>query len=166
MKEHLCRIRKEKNIFISSLKLDTSLFDNQTTNLDWERQTILSSFCHDSRPENWEDILVSSDQTFIKDLIVYGQKNMIKVHMFISSPFAVHYERDIETTTISFVANIGGQSLVIVCHLDYVSSFKTRHLSVSKILFTSTLKKTPIHTSNNSLRGLGKLEEDNNENVV
>ena len=113
MKEHLCRIRKEeKHIFISSLKLDTSLFDNQTTNLDWERQTILSSFCHDSRPENWEDILVSSDQTFIKDLIIYGQKNLIKVHMFISSPFAVHYERDIETTTISFVANIGGQSLV------------------------------------------------------
>ena len=113
MKEHLCRIRKEeKRIFISSLKLDTSLFDNQTTNLDWERQTILSSFCHESRPENWEDILVSSDQTFIKDLIIYGQKNLIKVHMFISSPFAVHYERDIETTTISFVANIGGQSLV------------------------------------------------------
>ena len=127
MKEHLCRIRKEeKHIFISSLKLDTSLFDNQTTNLDWERQTILSSFCHDSRPENWEDILVSSDQTFIKDLIIYGQKNLIKVHMFISSPFAVHYQRDIETTTISFVANIGGQSLVIVEKVTQSMKFASR----------------------------------------
>ena len=92
--------------------MDTRLFDSQESRTEWDRQTSVSTLCNGSQPENWEDLLVTSDQTFVRDLIVYGRENLIKVHMFLSSPFATHYERSIETTTISFVANIGGQQIL------------------------------------------------------
>ena len=93
----------------SSLQLETSLFESDDSSLEWDRQTVLSTFCHPEQPQNWEDILTSADLTFVRDLNLYGEENLIKIHLFLSSPFATHYERDIETTTISFVANIGGE---------------------------------------------------------
>ena len=95
---------------LCSLQLETDLFDSEETNLEWERQSVLAKFCHPEQPENWEDILTSADITFVRDINLYGQENLIKIHLFLSSPFATHYERDVETTTISFVANIGGES--------------------------------------------------------
>ena len=93
-----------------SLELDTSLFDSTDTDLEWERQSVLSTFCHPEKPENWEDILLSAATPFVRDINLYGAENLIKIHLFLSSPFATHYERDVETTTISFVANIGGEA--------------------------------------------------------
>ena len=98
-----------RTCYFSSLQLDTGLFDNEETDLEWERQPVLSSFCHPDQPENWEDILTAAPTPFILDVILYGQENLIKIHLFLSSPFATHYERDVETSTISFVANIGGE---------------------------------------------------------
>ena len=95
--------------WLCSLQLETDLFDSEETNLEWERQSVLASFCHPEQPENWEDILTSADITFVRDINLYGEENLIKIHLFLSSPFATHYERDVETTTISFVANIGGE---------------------------------------------------------
>ena len=97
-----------KDIFYS-LNLETSLFDDPKPNLEWDRQHIVSTFCDDNRADNWEGILENNtSEEFLADLYYYAKENLIKLHLFISSPFATEFKRSVETPRISFVANIGG----------------------------------------------------------
>ena len=58
---------------------------------------------------NWEGILENNtSEEFLLDLYYYAKENLIKLHLFISSPFATEFKRSVETPRISFVANIGG----------------------------------------------------------
>ena len=61
---------------------------------------------------NFEDILDTADKDFLEDLHLYATENLIKMHLFISTPFATEYNRYIETTRISFIANVGGWILL------------------------------------------------------
>ena len=67
------------------------------------------TFCND----NFET-LETLPQEFLDQFYKYASNNLIKLHMFISTPFATEYERDVETSRISFVANIGGKSIAIL----------------------------------------------------
>ena len=89
--------------------METSLFDDPEPDLAWDRQKIVAKFCNDDMASNWEGILEeSTSDAFLADLYFYAKENLIKLHLFISSPFATEYLRDVETPRISFVANIGG----------------------------------------------------------
>ena len=89
--------------------METSLFDDPEPDLEWDRQKIVATFCNDDMASNWEGILEeSTSDAFLADLYFYAKENLIKLHLFISSPFATEYLRDVETPRISFVANIGG----------------------------------------------------------
>ena len=94
--------------FILSLGLETSLIDDPNPDLEWERQNIVDTMCDDERPDNWEEILADTSDEFKNEMLQYAKDNLIKMHLFISSPFATEYKRYIETTRISFVANVGG----------------------------------------------------------
>ena len=92
-----------------SLNLETSLFDDPKPNLEWDRQNIVATFCDDNMASNWEGILENNtSEEFLTDLYYYAKENLIKLHLFISSPFATEFKRSVETPRISFVANIGG----------------------------------------------------------
>ena len=95
--------------FLCSLGLETSLIDNPNPDLEWERQNIVDTICDDENPENWEEILADTSDEFKNEMLQYAKDNLIKLHLFISSPFATEYLRYIETTRISFVANVGGK---------------------------------------------------------
>ena len=84
------------------------MFDDQSPNLEWSRQKIVDTFCDDNKAENWEFFLEETSDQFLEELYAYAHQNLIKLHLFISSPFATEYKRYIETTRISFVANVGG----------------------------------------------------------
>ena len=97
-----------KDLFYS-LNLETSLFDDPQTDLEWKRQDIVATFCDDNMASNWEGILEdNTSEEFLTDLYYYAKENLIKLHLFISSPFATEFKRSVETPRISFVANIGG----------------------------------------------------------
>ena len=96
--------------------METSLFDDPKPNLEWERQIIVMTFCEDNFG-SLEDL----PQEFLDQFYAYASTNLIKLHMFISTPFATEYERDVETSRISFVANIGGMYIggsLIVSSID------------------------------------------------
>ena len=93
---------------MNRLGLETSLLDDTEANLEWERQSIVRTFCDDNLASNWESILAGASQEFLADLYKYASDNMIKLHLFISTPFATEYKRYVETPRISFIANIGG----------------------------------------------------------
>ena len=93
--------------------METSLFDDPKPNLEWERQIIVMTFCEDNFG-SLEDL----PQEFLDQFYAYASTNLIKLHMFISTPFATEYERDVETSRISFVANIGGIEVVIDCFIN------------------------------------------------
>ena len=104
----------DKSILIKdafySLKLETSLFDDPNPDLEWQRQHIVATFCDDNMATNWEGILEeNTSEEFLVDLYNYAKQNLIKLHLFISSPFATEFKRSVETPRISFVANIGGK---------------------------------------------------------
>ena len=97
-----------KDLFYS-LNLETSLFDDPQPDLEWNRQHIVATFCDDNMASNWEGILENNtSEEFLLDLYYYAKENLIKLHLFISSPFATEFKRSVETPRISFVANIGG----------------------------------------------------------
>ena len=97
-----------KELFYS-LNLETSLFDDPQPDLEWNRQHIVATFCDDNMASNWEGILENNtSEEFLLDLYYYAKENLIKLHLFISSPFATEFKRSVETPRISFVANIGG----------------------------------------------------------
>ena len=89
--------------------LETSLLDTTEPQLEWERQEVVRTFCDDNLATNWEGILAEAPQSFLEDLHKYASENLIKLQLFISTPFATEYKRYIETPRISFIANIGGQ---------------------------------------------------------
>ena len=95
-----------------SLKLDTSLLDESDFNLEWSRQMIVNTYCDEDIAENWQDILDVSSKEFLDQLYLYARNNLVKMHLFISTPFAMEYKRSIETTGASFIANIGGNQKV------------------------------------------------------
>ena len=88
--------------------LETSLLDTTEPQLEWERQDVVRTFCDDNLATNWEGILAGAPQSFLDDLYKYASENLIKLQLFISTPFATEYKRYIETPRISFIANIGG----------------------------------------------------------
>jgi len=96
---------KEKFI---SLGLETSLIDDPDPDLEWKRQKVVMILCNDDTPENWEDILEDTSEEFQQELLKYAKENLIKMHLFISSPFTTEYQRYVKTTKINFVANLGG----------------------------------------------------------
>lgn len=96
---------KEKLI---SLGLETSLVDDLSPDLRWERQKVVNVMCDDDNPENWEELLADAPEEFKQALLKYAKENLIKMHLFISSPFTTAYQRYIETTKINFIANVGG----------------------------------------------------------
>ena len=100
--------------FILSLGLETSLIDDPNPDLEWERQNIVDTMCDDERPDNWEEILADTSDEFKNEMLQYAKDNLIKMHLFISSPFATEYKRYIETTRISFVANVGGNRFIFL----------------------------------------------------
>ena len=101
------------NLFIlCSLGLETSLFDNTDPHWDWDRHTVINTFCDEDAATNWEGILDDADAEYVNDLFAYAQGNLIKLHLFISTPFATEFERYTETPRINFVANIGGKLLI------------------------------------------------------
>ena len=67
--------------------------------------------CDDDNPENWEEILADTPEEFKQAILKYAKENLIKMHLFISSPFTTAYQRYIETTKINFIANVGGKSV-------------------------------------------------------
>ena len=93
-----------------SLNLNTSFIDETEFNLEGSRQNIVNTFCNEDKAENWQDILdgAGASQEFVVDLYKYAKNNLLKVHLFISSPFATEFNRSVETTLASFIANIGG----------------------------------------------------------
>ena len=102
------------NLFIlCSLGLETSLFDNTDPHWDWDRHTVINTFCDEDAATNWEGILDDADAEYVNDLFSYAQGNLIKLHLFISTPFATEFERYTETPRINFVANIGGKLLIM-----------------------------------------------------
>ena len=96
---------------IASLGLETSLIDGLSPDLLWERQKVVDIMCDDNNPENWEDILADAPEEFKQAVLKYAKENLIKMHLFISSPFTTAYQRCIETTKINFIANVGGKSV-------------------------------------------------------
>ena len=98
--------------------LETSLLDDTEPDLEWERQTVVKTFCDDTLASNWEGILSGAPQQFRDDLYKYASDNLIKLHLFISTPFATEYKRYVETPRISFIANIGGK-INKNCHKDH-----------------------------------------------
>ena len=89
--------------------LETVLFDESTPSNDLNRQQIVNTLCDDDMASNFEDILDTAPLDFLNDLYLYATENLIKMHLFISTPFATEYSRYIETTRISFIANVGGK---------------------------------------------------------
>ena len=94
---------------MNSLKLDTSLLDDSEFNLDWTRHHIVNTYCDEDKAENWQDILDGASSEFLEEVYSYASKNLVKMHLFISTPFATEFKRSIETTGASFIANIGGK---------------------------------------------------------
>ena len=84
------------------------MIDDSKYNLEWSRQTIVNTFCDEDQAENWQDIMDGASAEFLTELYTYASKNLVKMHLFISSPFATEFKRSIETTGASFIANIGG----------------------------------------------------------
>ena len=91
-----------------SLNISASFIDNQQVDLEFDRHPVLETFCAEGEEENWEDILGEVPEEFVKDINSYAKENLIKLRVFISTPFATEYTRSIETTRTSFIANIGG----------------------------------------------------------
>ena len=100
------------------------MIDDPNPDLEWERQNIVDTMCDDERPDNWEEILADTSDEFKNEMLQYAKDNLIKMHLFISSPFATEYKRYIETTRISFVANVGGNRFNF---LRFFSSIFTIH---------------------------------------
>ena len=63
------------------------------------------------KEENWEDLFDDVPDDFVENINSYAKDNLIKLRVFISTPFATEYTRSIETTRTSFIANIGGECL-------------------------------------------------------
>ena len=93
---------------LSSLNINTSLIDSPDLDLELDRQTILHTFCARDEEENWEDLFQGVPDTFVENINSYAKDNLVKLRVFISTPFATEYTRSIETTRSSFIANIGG----------------------------------------------------------
>ena len=134
------------NLFILSLGLETSLIDDPNPDLEWERQNIVDTMCDDERPDNWEEILADTSDEFKNEMLQYAKDNLIKMHLFISSPFATEYKRYIETTRISFVANVGGNRFnffeIFLLHFHHTSIVRYLSLHIShsiKILLISSI---------------------------
>ena len=101
--------------------LETSLIDSDIPNLDWSRQNVVEKFCDAKQESNWESILAESPSEFQEDFTKYASENLVKMHMFIAEPFSSEYYRYIQTSRISFIANVGGrieEKLTKVCELQ------------------------------------------------
>ena len=105
-----------------SLNISASFIDNQQVDLEFDRHPVLETFCAEGKEENWEDILGEVPEEFVRDINSYAKENLIKLRVFISTPFATEYTRSIETTRTSFIANIGGNLEVG----DILSFFSSR----------------------------------------
>ena len=70
---------------------------------------MLNTFCDREKEENWEDLFDDVPDDFVENINSYAKDNLIKLRVFISTPFATEYTRSIETTRTSFIANIGGE---------------------------------------------------------
>ena len=105
-----------------SLNISTSFIDNQLVDLEFDRHPVLESFCADGKEENWEDIFSDVPDQYVKDINSYAKENLIKLRVFISTPFATEYTRSIETTRTSFIANIGGNNVNVEGSNFYNSS--------------------------------------------
>ena len=90
------------------MNIPTSLIDSQDLDLEIDRHPVLQAFCHPDKEENWEDLFENVPDNFVEDINTYARNNLIKLRLFISTPFATEYTRSIETTRTSFIANIGG----------------------------------------------------------
>ena len=93
---------------LCSLNISTDIIDNPLVDLEFDRHPVLEGFCAEGKEENWEDLLVDVPEEYVKDINAYAKENLIKLRVFISTPFATEYTRSIETTRTSFIANIGG----------------------------------------------------------
>ena len=72
---------------------------------------MLNTYCDREKEENWEDLFDDVPDDFVENINSYAKDNLIKLRVFISTPFATEYTRSIETTRTSFIANIGGECL-------------------------------------------------------
>ena len=45
---------------------------------------------------------------FLAEMYQYMTENLIRVHIYINSPFVKQFVRAVDTTLISYIANIGG----------------------------------------------------------
>ena len=108
-----CLLDYQWNIF--SLNITASIIDNPQVDLEFDRHSVLEGFCAEGKEENWEDLFVDLPAEYVKDINSYAKDNLIKLRVFISTPFATEYTRSIETTRTSFIANIGGKSDTSFC---------------------------------------------------
>ena len=92
------------------------MIDGLSQDLLWDRQKVVDIMCDDDNPENWEEILADAPEEFKQAVLKYAKENLIKMHLFISSPFTTAYKRYIETTKINFIANVGGKSVNYLIH--------------------------------------------------
>ena len=79
--------------------------------MELDRHTVLNTYCDREKEENWEDLFDDVPDDFVENINSYAKDNLIKLRVFISTPFATEYTRSIETTRTSFIANIGGECL-------------------------------------------------------
>ena len=118
-----CLFEYQWNIF--SLNITASIIDNPQVDLEFDRHPVLEGFCAEGKEENWEDLFVDLPAEYVKDINSYAKDNLIKLRVFISTPFATEYTRSIETTRTSFIANIGGKSDTCFC-IGTTSSINVR----------------------------------------
>lgn len=90
------------------LKLDTKMLESESVDLEMFRGRLVDTFCDEDKIENWVDIVDKASPKFKSDMYSYGQKNLVRVNVFIRNPFVTSFERDVKTSPISFIANIGG----------------------------------------------------------
>ena len=112
---------------VCSLNISASFIDNQQVDLEFDRHPVLETFCADGAEENWEDIFEEVSEEYVKDINSYAKENLIKLRVFISTPFATEYTRSIEMTRTSFIANIGGEGtprLHMAMRQSYTRSFR------------------------------------------
>ena len=111
----VARLLVDHHSNVSSLNISTSFIDNPLVDLEFDRHPVLETFCAEGKAENWEDIFEEVQEEYVKDINSYAKENLIKLRVFISTPFATEYTRSIETTRTSFIANIGGEVVSSSC---------------------------------------------------
>ena len=143
----VARLLVDHHSNVSSLNISTSFIDNPLVDLEFDRHPVLETFCADGKAENWEDIFEELPEEYVKDINSYAKENLIKLRVFISTPFATEYTRSIETTRTSFIANIGGEVVSSSCSsslFKVAKKIKSNNHHKGHTQFTITTVLTPV----------------------